>query len=241
MKPGGGGDKMPGKLEKQITADFGSVAKMKEDFIQAGVTQFGSGWCWLAVKDGKIEVMKTPNGEKPAGPRRAADPRLRRVGALLLHRLPQPAPGLSQGLRRPPGQLGLRRRNVRGGAIAARPFAEPWSAWLSLPLSTGGEQARNRSPESKSRRKAFGRTPRRKPKNAMRQSRRLFFLVAHIGFGLGLILRRREAFEPLSSSSSLMRSVMTSVSSASTPVPGAPMSGTPSGSGSSTSTYFCSE
>ncbi|MGA9322730.1 MAG: superoxide dismutase [Xanthobacteraceae bacterium] len=64
MKPQGGGN-MPGDLEKQIVGDFGSVAKMKEAFIQAGVTQFGSGWCWLAVKFGKIEVMKTPNGESP--------------------------------------------------------------------------------------------------------------------------------------------------------------------------------
>ena len=38
---------------------------MTEDFIQAGVTQFGSGWCWLAVKDGKITVTKSPNGENP--------------------------------------------------------------------------------------------------------------------------------------------------------------------------------
>jgi Fe-Mn family superoxide dismutase len=45
MEPGGGGDKIPGELEKKITADLGSVAKMKEEFIQAGVTQFGSGWC----------------------------------------------------------------------------------------------------------------------------------------------------------------------------------------------------
>jgi superoxide dismutase, Fe-Mn family len=65
MKKGGGGDHLPGKLEKAIVADLGSVAKMKEDFIQAGVTQFGSGWNWLAVKDGKIVVMKTPNGESP--------------------------------------------------------------------------------------------------------------------------------------------------------------------------------
>jgi Fe-Mn family superoxide dismutase len=65
MKPGGGGGGMPGKLEKQIIADLGSVAKMKEDFIAAGVTQFGSGWCWLAVKFGRIEVMKTANGESP--------------------------------------------------------------------------------------------------------------------------------------------------------------------------------
>src|SRR4029450_5236468 len=65
MKPNGGGDKLPGNLEKKIIADLGSVAKMKEEFIQAGVTQFGSGWAWLAVKDGKIIVTKTPNGENP--------------------------------------------------------------------------------------------------------------------------------------------------------------------------------
>ncbi|MGH6704053.1 MAG: superoxide dismutase, partial [Bradyrhizobium sp.] len=65
MKPGGGGDKIPGALEKKIVSDLGSVAKMKEDFIQAGVTQFGSGWCWLAVKDGKVAIMKTANGENP--------------------------------------------------------------------------------------------------------------------------------------------------------------------------------
>src|SRR5467141_1087039 len=52
MKKGGGGDKIPGNLEKKIITDLGSVAKMKEDFIQAGVTQFGSGWNWLALKDG---------------------------------------------------------------------------------------------------------------------------------------------------------------------------------------------
>ena len=64
MKPRGGG-KIPGGLEKKIIADLGSVDKMKEDFVQAGVGQFGSGWAWLAVKGGKIEVMKTPNGENP--------------------------------------------------------------------------------------------------------------------------------------------------------------------------------
>ena len=64
MKPNGGG-KIPGELEKRIAADLGSVDKMKEEFIQAGITQFGSGWCWLAVKGGKITVMKTPNGENP--------------------------------------------------------------------------------------------------------------------------------------------------------------------------------
>jgi Fe-Mn family superoxide dismutase len=64
MKPKGGGS-IPGRLEKKIIEDLGSVDKMKEDFAAAGVGQFGSGWCWLAVKDGKITIMKTPNGENP--------------------------------------------------------------------------------------------------------------------------------------------------------------------------------
>jgi Fe-Mn family superoxide dismutase len=64
MKPNGGGA-IPGELERKIVADLGSVDKMKEDLVQAGVGQFGSGWAWLAVKDGKIAVMKTPNGENP--------------------------------------------------------------------------------------------------------------------------------------------------------------------------------
>jgi len=65
MKANGGGSKMPGALEKAIASDLGGFDKMRADFINAGVTQFGSGWCWLAVKDGKIEVMKTANGESP--------------------------------------------------------------------------------------------------------------------------------------------------------------------------------
>ncbi len=64
MKPNGGGA-IPGELERQIIADFGSVEKMKEDFKAAGVGQFGSGWAWLVVDGGKLSVMKTPNGENP--------------------------------------------------------------------------------------------------------------------------------------------------------------------------------
>ena len=64
MKPNGGGSKMPGKVEALVSA-YGGFDKMKADFIQAGVTQFGSGWAWLAVKDGKLQVTKTPNGENP--------------------------------------------------------------------------------------------------------------------------------------------------------------------------------
>ncbi len=64
MKPKGGGA-MPGELEKAVKDAFGSVDKMKEDFIAAGVGQFGSGWAWLEVRNGKIGVAKTPNGENP--------------------------------------------------------------------------------------------------------------------------------------------------------------------------------
>ena len=65
MKPNGGGDAMPANLEKKIKDDLGSLEKMKEEFIKAGVSQFGSGWCWLAIKGGKIVVMQSPNGENP--------------------------------------------------------------------------------------------------------------------------------------------------------------------------------
>ena len=57
--------KIPGELESKIINDFGSVDQMKNDFINAGITQFGSGWCWLVLNNGKLEVTKTPNAENP--------------------------------------------------------------------------------------------------------------------------------------------------------------------------------
>ncbi|MHC5230935.1 superoxide dismutase [Brucella sp. LJL56] len=65
MKKDGGGKKLPGKLEKAIESDLGGYDKFREDFIAAGVGQFGSGWAWLSVKNGKLEISKTPNGENP--------------------------------------------------------------------------------------------------------------------------------------------------------------------------------
>jgi Fe-Mn family superoxide dismutase len=65
MKKGGGGKKLPGKLDK-LVGEYGGYDKLKTDFVQAGVTQFGSGWCWLVIgKDGKLATAKTPNGENP--------------------------------------------------------------------------------------------------------------------------------------------------------------------------------
>ncbi len=65
MKKGGGGAKLPGKLEAAIASDLGGYDKFKADFVAAGTTQFGSGWAWVSVKDGKLAISKTPNGENP--------------------------------------------------------------------------------------------------------------------------------------------------------------------------------
>ncbi|MCB1475895.1 MAG: superoxide dismutase, partial [Rhodobiaceae bacterium] len=65
MKPGGGGNKLPGKLAKAVDADLGGYDGFRKAFIEAGTGQFGSGWAWLAVSGGKLSVMKTPNGENP--------------------------------------------------------------------------------------------------------------------------------------------------------------------------------
>ncbi|MDP2122553.1 MAG: superoxide dismutase [Hoeflea sp.] len=65
MKKGGGGTSLPGALAKAVDSDLGGYDKFRADFINAGTTQFGSGWAWLAVKGGKLEIMKTPNGENP--------------------------------------------------------------------------------------------------------------------------------------------------------------------------------
>ena len=64
MKPKGGG-KMPPKLETKIKKDFGSLENFKKEFVQAGITQFGSGWCWLSLNNEKLVVSKTPNAENP--------------------------------------------------------------------------------------------------------------------------------------------------------------------------------
>ena len=62
---GGGAAKVPGALLKAIESDLGGYDKFRTDFIAAGTTQFGSGWAWVAVKNGKLEISKTPNGESP--------------------------------------------------------------------------------------------------------------------------------------------------------------------------------
>ena len=59
------GAKPSGKLAEAIDAAFGTFDAFKEKFNAAGTTRFGSGWAWLNVKDGKLEVSSTPNQDNP--------------------------------------------------------------------------------------------------------------------------------------------------------------------------------
>ena len=64
MSPGGGGDPS-GDLADAINAAFGSLDAARDEFIQAATTRFGSGWAWVVVKDGKLEILSTPNQDSP--------------------------------------------------------------------------------------------------------------------------------------------------------------------------------
>jgi len=64
MKPGGGGPP-DGELAKAIEGDFGSLDQFKQQFADAAVSQFGSGWAWLVVDGGKLRVTKTGNADLP--------------------------------------------------------------------------------------------------------------------------------------------------------------------------------
>jgi len=67
MSPNGGG-KPSGELAAAIDAAFGSFEDFKAAFAKAGTTQFGSGWAWLCVKAGKLEVCGTPNQDNTLMP-----------------------------------------------------------------------------------------------------------------------------------------------------------------------------
>ena len=62
---GGTGGAPSGPLADAINTTFGSFDAFKEKFNTAGTTRFGSGWAWLLVKDGKLEVSSTPNQDNP--------------------------------------------------------------------------------------------------------------------------------------------------------------------------------
>lgn len=65
---GANNDTPSGDLEKAINEAFGSLDGLKEKMNDAGAKRFGSGWAWLCVKDGKLEVCSTPNQDNPLMP-----------------------------------------------------------------------------------------------------------------------------------------------------------------------------
>jgi Fe-Mn family superoxide dismutase len=64
MAPNGGGEPT-GAIKTKIEEEFGSYAAFKEAFKTAGTTQFGSGWAWLVLEDGKLKITKTSNADTP--------------------------------------------------------------------------------------------------------------------------------------------------------------------------------
>ncbi len=64
MNPKGGGEPS-GELAEKIRKTFGSFQQMKEEFNKAAMGQFGSGWAWLIVQNGKLKITATPNQDNP--------------------------------------------------------------------------------------------------------------------------------------------------------------------------------
>jgi superoxide dismutase, Fe-Mn family len=60
-----GGGEPTGDLANDINSTFGSFAAFKEEFAKAATTRFGSGWAWLAMNNGKLEVFSTANQDSP--------------------------------------------------------------------------------------------------------------------------------------------------------------------------------
>ena len=64
MTPGGS-TAPSGQLASEIDSAFGGLDAFKEKFQAAGVARFGSGWVWLVKKQGKLEIISTPNQDNP--------------------------------------------------------------------------------------------------------------------------------------------------------------------------------
>ena len=64
MSPNGGGEPT-GSLAAEIDAAFGSFDAFKDSFAKAAATRFGSGWAWLCLNDGALEVCSTANQDNP--------------------------------------------------------------------------------------------------------------------------------------------------------------------------------
>jgi Fe-Mn family superoxide dismutase len=64
LSPAGGGEPT-GKIAEMINRDLGGFNAFKDKFTNAALARFGSGWAWLVIKDGKLEIGSTPNQDNP--------------------------------------------------------------------------------------------------------------------------------------------------------------------------------
>ncbi len=64
MRPGGGGEAR-GAIAQAIEASFGSQRIFSQQFVSAAGDQFGSGWAWLVMENGRLRIIATPNAETP--------------------------------------------------------------------------------------------------------------------------------------------------------------------------------
>ncbi len=64
LSPEGGGEPT-GELAEAINSKFGSFDKFKEQFSAAGAGRFGSGWAWLILNNGELEITSTANQDSP--------------------------------------------------------------------------------------------------------------------------------------------------------------------------------
>ena len=111
LSPSGGGEPS-GAVGDAIRAKWGDFAAFKDAFTKAAIGQFGSGWAWLVKKGDGVDIVTTGNADTPLKGSDQRAPDLRRVGARVLHRLPQ-RPSEVHGSVLEHRQLGLREQEPR--------------------------------------------------------------------------------------------------------------------------------
>ena len=120
MKPGGGGEPDAARWPRRSTPSGAATPPSRKRSSSRAVGNFGSGWTWLVKKaDGCVDIVNTGAAGTPltTADKAAADDR--RLGARLLHRLPQPAPEVRRDLPRQARELGLRGEELRLSRAAA--------------------------------------------------------------------------------------------------------------------------
>ena len=131
----GGGGEPSGTLADAIKRTFGDFTKFKEQLSNAATSQFGSGWAWLTVSNGKLGVAGRPNQDSPLYGQQDPHSRPRCLGACLLPEVPEPPGRVRDGVVEG-RKLGGSRTPLRSGAIGAR----------ATPVPTPAERAERAAP-----------------------------------------------------------------------------------------------